>query len=135
MSRQNFCYMSDPCVQGAHEAVSWVIDANRRRGHKNEEAIELAARALDLTPRRAWALRYLTQPVRVMRTQYRLMLHRKWAAMDAEAAIYRARAAEIERQAEAEQLADAQFSLPLGGSAQCLQLSLLSSRSGDGDAN
>lgn len=131
MSRQNICVMDDPYVQGAHTAVSWVVDALRRE-HKNEEAIELAAEALCLTPRRAWALRYLTQPVRVLREQYWLILHRKWAAMDAEAEKLRAAAEKILRQKEAEQLAEAQLSLPLGDSARCSKYLSGSSSSGAG---
>lgn len=114
MSCQKVC-SADAAERDAHEAVTRVVKLFRQSGHKNEHAIELAARALNITPRRAWALRYLTQPVRVLRQQRDLLLHRAWAHMDREAAQLRQRADLIERQAEAERLAEAQLSLPLGG--------------------
>jgi hypothetical protein len=113
MARQNICYSDDPLVQDAHRAVSALVRLFRALGHKNEHAIELTAGTLDITPRRAWNLRYLTQPARMLRQQRDLLLHRAWSAMDRQAAELRRRADEIERQAEAERLADAQLLLPL----------------------
>jgi len=113
MSRQNV-YTDEAAEADVRRAVSHVVGFFRMLGHKNEHAIEMAAQALDLTPRRAWALRYPSQLVKVARVQRDLILHRWWAQMDRQAAELRARADQIERTAEAERLATAQLQLPLG---------------------
>ena len=112
MSRKNFCVLDDH-DDAVHTAVRVVVGLFRQLGHKNEYAIDLAAQALQITPRRAWALRYLTQPVRVLREQRLLLLQRAWAEMDRQAAQFRAMADEVERQAEAQRIAEAQLILPL----------------------
>ena len=117
MSRQNVCFTEDADVLDAHHAVAAVIRLFRRRGYKNEHAIDLAAQTLQITPRRAWALRYLTQPVRVLREQRRLLLHRAWSEMDRQASEFRAIADAVERQAEAQRIAELQLVLPLGDGA------------------
>jgi hypothetical protein len=116
MSRKNFCVLDDH-DDTVHTAVRVVVGLFRQLGHKNEYAIDLAAQALQITRRRAWALRYLTQPVRVLREQRRLLLRRAWAEMDRQAAEFRAIADQVERQAEAQRIAEAQLTLPLGNGA------------------
>src|SRR6185503_5054836 len=112
MSRQNIYASADE--DDARRAVRRMVQWFRASGHKNEHALEQAAIALGITPRRAWALRYPSQLVRVAREQRNLLLHRAWAHMDRQAAELRERAEKIEAEAEAERLAAAQLVLPLG---------------------
>ena len=133
MSRQNIYASADE--DDARRVVSRVVAWFRASGHKNEHAIEQAAIALGITPRRAWALRYPSQLVKVARGQRALLLHRYWTLMDRQAAELRDRAEIIERQAEAERLAAAQLVLPLVGGDQCSGHSVRGSHSASGDAH
>ena len=113
MSRQNVCYIDDPAVRDAQRAVSCVITSFRSAGHKNDRAIELAAEALEIPRRRVWALRYLTQTVRVRPPQRDRLLRCMQSHMTRHAAQLRAEADALERRLEAERLAGTQLPLPL----------------------
>lgn len=110
MSRQNIC---DHEAE-ARNIVARAISVFRRAGHKNEDAVRMAADLFGVSSRRVWSLKY-GQPVRVTPSLRQRLLDRWWASMERRAAQMRRDADELERQARNEALANAgQYELPLG---------------------
>lgn len=121
LSRQNICFTADPAVGDAHRIVCDLVRQFRSDGLKNEHAIAELAQVLGIPPRRAWALRYLTQPVRVLPTQRERLLHRRRLHQRICAAKLRAKADALERAVEADLLAEVQLPLPLSEPASATQ--------------
>ena len=110
MSRQNFC---DPEAE-ARSIVSRAISVFRRAGHKNEDAVSMAADLFRISQRKAWSLKY-GQPVRVTPSLRERLLACWWTSMERRAAELRRDADALEEQARTAALANAgQYELQLG---------------------
>ncbi len=124
-------FSNDRTADNASRVVRAAVRVRQLLGAKNEHAIAGAAQSLAITPRKARSMLY-GEMFRIAETEYRLLLHRWWSDMDRQAAELRNRAEEIEALAEAERLAAAQLSLPLGDASSCSLPSSRGSVSGDG---
>lgn len=102
------------------DAVRRAVRWRKYLGLKQDHAFADAGAALGLTPRyvRGVVRGEIVEP---LARRWHALRERWWRDMDRQAARFREIADQIERQAEAERIADAQFVLPLllGGDQEC----------------
>jgi hypothetical protein len=112
----------------ARRATDWRF---RYRRWKQTHAMQDAALALGTTPRRVQAL-LRGELVRVVKEEHSRLLACFWRDMDTATAELRARADQMEREAEAERVAVLQFTLPFESAPKCSSRSGLTSFCGVG---
>lgn len=120
----------------AYPLIATAVRTARQDGYKIGDAIAATSERLGLPARMVRSILY-SEPVRLSRERYEALLARWWTDMDRQAEALRRRAEELEQQAAAVRVADAQLTLPL--EAPCERRSVVSasygsrvSRSGSG---
>lgn len=111
----------------AYPLIATAVRTARQDGHKIGDAIAATGERLGLPARMVRSILY-SEPVRLSRERYDALLARWWSDMDRQAEALRRRAEELEQQAAAVRVADAQLSLPL--EAPCVGQSACVSASG-----
>ena len=120
----------------AYPLIATAVRTARLDGHKIGDAIAATGERLGLPARMVRSILY-SEPVRLSRERYEALLARWWSDMDRQAEALRRRSEELEQQAAAVRVADAQLTLPL--EVPCERRSVVSasygsrvSRSGSG---
>jgi hypothetical protein len=100
-------------LRRAVNIVTSAVRARRSMGHKNEYAIEQAAMALGMTPRRIAGLMY-GEVFRLASNEYLGLMARWGRDIDQQISAMRGEAERMEQHAEHLRIADTQLSLDLG---------------------
>lgn len=111
----------------AYPLIATAVRTARQDGHKIGDAIAATGERLGLPARMVRSILY-SEPVRLSRERYEALLARWWSDMDRQAEALRRRAEELEQQAAAVRVADAQLTLPL--EAPCDRRSVVSASYG-----
>lgn len=111
----------------AHPLIATAVRTARQDSCKIGDAITATSERLGLPARMVRSILY-SEPVRLSRERYDALLARWWFDMDRQAEALRRRAEELETQAAAVRVADAQLTLPL--EAPCVERSTSGPASG-----